>query len=92
MSSKADEKLRKALREILVMGALDLDATLNYRDVLMIFARHGVPFSGTNEEYTMLEQAARNAMFERQAHGCMIWGVGIDEFVEEYLKLKEADA
>ena len=24
--------------------------------------RHGVPFGGTREEYTMLEQAARNAM------------------------------
>ena len=36
----------------------------------------------------MLEQAARNAMNEREANGCMIWGVGIDKFVEEYLKLK----
>ena len=74
-----DEKLRKALREILVMGALDLDATLNYTHVHRIFDQHEIPFGGTREEYTMLEQAARNAMFEREANGCMIWAVGIDK-------------
>ena len=83
-----NENLRNALKNILVMGALDLDATLSYTHVIRVFARHEVPFGGTREEYTMLEQAARNAMRERESDGNMIWEIGIDKFVEEYLKLK----
>ena len=58
--------LTDAAMEVLRNGALDLDATLNYTHVHRIFDRHGVPFGGTREEYTMLEQAARNVMVERR--------------------------
>ena len=80
----SEDSLRNALKSIIAMGGVDLEAKVSYSTFHSVCRHHGVG----RLDYDMAEQAARNAMREREADGCMIWEIGIDEFVEEYLKLK----
>lgn len=77
------QRMKYVLCDIIASGGLDLDATLNIREVLIACDR----YMANDVHSGLLKQAARNVLRKRESHGKMIWEIDIERFVYEHMKL-----